>query len=84
MGDKELICIINLFDAKAQIIDLNEERSYLEIKEVPKSALAYCKTANCKLHLFGNSEYISKLVTEVRELENQLYSNSNKIRIEVN
>lgn len=85
MEDKVLVCKINMF----------MEFQYLEFGNgepsigVPFDDLATVLPATCyehgynKIHFFGNENYISGLIQDIRAEETRVYSES-KLKFEVN
>ena len=85
MEDKVLVCKINMF----------MEFQYLEFGDgepsigVPFDDLATVLPATCyehgynKIHFFGNENYISGLIQNIRAEETRVYS-ENKLKFEVN
>ena len=85
MEDKVLVCKINMF----------MEFQYLEFGDgepsigVPFDDLATVLPTTCyehgynKIHLFGNENYISGLIQDIRAEETRVYS-ENKLKFEVN
>ena len=85
MEDKVLVCKINMF----------MEFQYLEFENgepsigVPFDDLATVLPATCyehgynKLHFFGNENYISGVIQDIRAEETRVYS-ENKLKLEVN
>ena len=89
--NNEIFCIINMFDNLHCINYYDDETQessilkYCSLKELPEILLEKSyQHDGCKIHLFGNCNYIKKSIIEPMQEHKNLYYDNTKIEIEVN
>lgn len=81
-----IICHVNMFSTMQQIEVLpNHDSFYVEMENLPKTLINLCSQyATNEIHIFGQENYLDKLIFNLNALNVLHYGANSPLRIEVN
>ena len=89
MKDKFLICHINLFAQKQNVILVNDNDNTniisCDLQDLGKALTDFCFAENIDtIHIYGNEEYIKKITQDIDIYSGCSAYSNNMIKVEVN